>query len=173
MTSPGSHPNDTPHASDATSHNDDASRDDYRRLRDGFDGLDLEHQATFLVDAVASLIAKGLETAGRTLANEVDEFVERKRPKPGADESRETGPPGADHGSSADPDPSDKASTQASSASETSTPDSPPDSSPESEASGNETSNRQYADTDSPGEAGNAEAGSDDEDGPASRPPTE
>lgn len=115
MTSPGSPPNDTPHASDDASHDDtsheDASRTDYRRLRDDFDGLDLEHQATFLVDAVASLIAKGLETAGRTLAHEVDEFVERKRKttaktgRPGASAS-----PDAGRGSSAHPDPSDKAS---------------------------------------------------------------
>lgn len=159
MTSPGSPPNDTPHASNTDSHNDDAPRDDYRRLRDDFDGLNLDHQATFLVDAVASLIAKGLETAGRTLAKEVDEFVERKRPTPGADDSSEAGSPDADHGSSALSDPSDEATGEASSASEAS---------PENEATGSEASN-----TASPGSPDDAAGGSEDEDGSTSRPPVE
>lgn len=95
MTQPGSPPNDSPssddrdassHSADRSSASDDstsarAGDDPYRRMRDDFDGLDLEHQATFLVDATVSLLAKGIESAARTLADEVDGFVERQRKK--------------------------------------------------------------------------------------------
>ena len=90
MTQPGSPPNDsssrddrgsTSERSSSDSTSSDARDDPYRRVRDDFDGLDLEHQATFLVDATVSLLAKGIEMAGRALADEVDGFVERQRKK--------------------------------------------------------------------------------------------
>lgn len=97
MTQPGSPPNDSPFSDDRDPESDGGNRssdatsgdssstgkgdDSYRRIRDDFDGLDLEHQATFLVDATVSLLAKGIETAGRALADEVDGFVERQRKK--------------------------------------------------------------------------------------------
>jgi hypothetical protein len=97
MTQPGSPPNDSPssgergpasggagHSSSSASHDsttEGSGDDSYRRIRDDFDGLDLEHQATFLVDATVSLLARGIETAARTLADEVDGFVERQRKK--------------------------------------------------------------------------------------------
>ena len=114
MTQSGSPPNDsssrddrgpTSERSSSDSTSSDARDDSYRRVRDDFDGLDLEHQATFLVDATVSLLAKGIETAGRALADEVDEFVERQRKKAAkkeaarkhADDTSEAGDPsGAD-----------------------------------------------------------------------------
>ena len=73
--------------------------DDYRRARKDFDGLDLQHQASFLVDATVSFLARGIETAGRTLASELEDIVERrqKQSPEGAPEDSPDPPPTSEH----------------------------------------------------------------------------
>jgi len=73
--------------------------DTYRRARKDFDGLDLQHQASFLVDATVSFLARGIETAGRTLASELEDIVERRqKPSPeGAPEASSDPSPTSEH----------------------------------------------------------------------------
>ncbi len=111
MTQPGSSSNDSPSPDDCDPAFEGDARDDsdsYRRIRDEFDSLGLEHQATFLVDATVSLLAKGIEAAGRALADEVDGFVERQRKKAAQKKSRSAGPYADDSPKAA----SDSASTK-------------------------------------------------------------
>lgn len=87
--------------------------EDYRRTRDTFNHMKLEDQATFLVEATASLLARGIEEAGRVMAEGVDEIFRpaRKRdraeqpggPGPAEPETAQQRPP---RGSAPDPDSS-------------------------------------------------------------------
>lgn len=47
------------------------SQEQYRRLRESFDELQIQDQALFLVEAAVSTLARGIEQAGETLADEV------------------------------------------------------------------------------------------------------
>lgn len=65
----------------------------YRRTRDTFDDLPLEDQATFLVEATASLLAHGLEEAGRAVADGLDDlFRTSKSHEQEADSTTGPGP---------------------------------------------------------------------------------
>lgn len=48
--------------------------EDYQRTRDTFNDMKLEDQATFLVEATATLLARGIEEAGRVMADGIDEI---------------------------------------------------------------------------------------------------
>lgn len=43
--------------------------------------MKFDKQATFLVDAAVSLLARGIESAGRAIASELDEMAEKRRKK--------------------------------------------------------------------------------------------
>lgn len=61
---------------------------EYQRTRDTFNEMELEDQAAFLVEATASMLARGLEEAGRVMADGLDELfrhsTRRKRRPSGA-----------------------------------------------------------------------------------------
>lgn len=70
---------------------DQARREEYDQTRKGFDQLNLEDQATFWVEATASLLARGVQEAGRSIAREMDHFFGgRQRPH----RSEDAGGPG-------------------------------------------------------------------------------
>ncbi len=69
----------------------DAHRETYNQARDEFDRMDLEDQATFWVEATASLVARGVQEAGRSIACELDHFFAGARRRA---EHRDTGGPG-------------------------------------------------------------------------------
>ena len=50
----------------------DAHSKQYRQAREAFDGLKIEDRAVFLLEATVSTVARGVEEAGRVLANELD-----------------------------------------------------------------------------------------------------
>lgn len=58
----------------ASEPSDKHRRDEYDRTRKGFRDMNLEEQATFWVEATASLLARGVQEAGRVLAREMDDF---------------------------------------------------------------------------------------------------
>ena len=61
----------------ADSHRSRKKRDDeYRRTRDSFSDMPIEDQATFLVEATASLLARGVEEVGRVVADGVDDLFQ-------------------------------------------------------------------------------------------------
>jgi hypothetical protein len=49
----------------------------YDRMRRDFEGLEVEQQARFLVEASASTLAKGIEAVGRALADGLEDAVGR------------------------------------------------------------------------------------------------
>lgn len=53
----------------ADTQDSDSTRDTYRRTRDTFNEMKLEEQATFLVEATASMLARGVEEVGRIVAD--------------------------------------------------------------------------------------------------------
>lgn len=61
------------------------TRESYRQARTAFDALNIEDKAVFLVEAVASTLARGLQSAGQTLADEIDRAF-RTRPHDDAPE---------------------------------------------------------------------------------------
>lgn len=67
------------------------SREDYEQARSRFDRMNLEDQATFWVQATASLLARGVQEAGRSIAREMDHFFSGAQHR---DESAEAGRPG-------------------------------------------------------------------------------
>jgi len=52
--------------------------DEYRRTRDTFNEMTLEDQATFLVEATTSMLARGIEEAGRVMAEGLDDLFRHK-----------------------------------------------------------------------------------------------
>jgi hypothetical protein len=68
------------------------SRDNrYDQARRSFDELDVEEQATFLVEATASTLARGVQTVGEALADRLEEVLRRRR-RPSASRSGGPGP---------------------------------------------------------------------------------
>lgn len=66
----------------AQSNDKKSSHDEYRRTRDSFNEMNVEEQATFLVEATASMLARGVEEAGRVVADGLsDIFRPRKQRK--------------------------------------------------------------------------------------------
>lgn len=53
--------------------------ENYRRARDTFNHMEPEDQATFLVEATASLLARGVKEAGRVMAEGLDELFRPAR----------------------------------------------------------------------------------------------
>ena len=51
--------------------------DDYEQTRRRFDELEVEQQAQFLVEASASALARGIEQAGKALAEGLQDVVRR------------------------------------------------------------------------------------------------
>lgn len=49
----------------------------YERIRDDFEHLDAADKARFLIEATVTTMARGLEQAGRSLADELDEIFQR------------------------------------------------------------------------------------------------
>lgn len=58
---------------------DSSSRDRYDQTRRDFDAMNLEKQATFLVEASVSMLARGIEEAGHALADGLDDVFEQAR----------------------------------------------------------------------------------------------
>jgi hypothetical protein len=56
----------------------ESSRDEYRRTRETFKKMNVEEQATFLVEATASVLARGMEEVGRVVADGLSDLF---RPK--------------------------------------------------------------------------------------------
>lgn len=75
-------------ASEKHAHNENA----YTRTRRDFDSLSLEEQVSFLVNATASTLARGIETLGRELAHEVERAVQGHRHTPSGAEGGSPGP---------------------------------------------------------------------------------
>jgi hypothetical protein len=99
-------------------------------MRDDFDRLDMEKQATFLVDATVSMLARGIESAGRAIASEIDK-ASKKRGKPDP-----AGDPGHDPGPTGPGTPSSRSATTGEGQDPLSTPDAPtPDDDPPRDAS--------------------------------------
>lgn len=69
-------------------HHDD---DRFRQAREAFDDMDLQNQASFLLEAAARTVASGAETLGRRLGDEIDRMFERG---PDAEDRRRGGRPG-------------------------------------------------------------------------------
>ncbi len=66
----------------AESNGKTSSHDAYRRTRDTFNEMNIEQQATFLVEATASMVACGVEEAGRVVADGLsDIFRPRQQTK--------------------------------------------------------------------------------------------
>jgi len=59
------------HSSDSSARSDKGER--YRKTQDDFEAMEFEEQASFLVEATASTLARGLERAGRMLADGLDD----------------------------------------------------------------------------------------------------
>lgn len=78
-----------------TQHN--AHRKQYRQAREAFDGLKMEDRAVFLLEATFSTVARGVEEAGRALADELDQVFRSfraERPAEPAEPPRGTETPG-------------------------------------------------------------------------------
>lgn len=82
----------------------------YERARGAFDQLGIEDRAVFLIEAVVTTMADGVEKAGRALADELDWLFKKGKEqaadeghsstaKPPSEESRPTDASGADFNS--------------------------------------------------------------------------
>lgn len=67
----------------------ESSHNEYRRVRDTFNKMNVEEQATFLVEATASMLARGVEEAGRVVADSVNDIF---RPKTRREHRSSDGP---------------------------------------------------------------------------------
>ena len=71
----------------------DAHSKQYHQAREAFDDLKIEDRAVFLLEATVSTVARGVEEAGRILADELDRlFSSFRKEEPEA--SRGTASPG-------------------------------------------------------------------------------
>lgn len=73
---------------------DEHSHDRYDEARSRFEELDVEEQASFLVEATASTLARGLEEAGQTLACSLQALARQARTS-SARSHKPSGQPGA------------------------------------------------------------------------------
>ncbi|MGI9174782.1 MAG: hypothetical protein ACR2GR_05645 [Rhodothermales bacterium] len=71
----------------------DAHSKQYRQAREAFDHLKIEDRAVFLLEATVSTVARGVEDAGRVLANELDRMFSAFRQE-GPEASRSAASPG-------------------------------------------------------------------------------
>ena len=71
----------------------DAHSKQYRQAREAFDHLKIEDRAVFLFEATVSTVARGVEDAGRVLANELDRMFDAFRQQ-GPEASRSAASPG-------------------------------------------------------------------------------
>jgi hypothetical protein len=77
----------------ADSNGKTSSHDEYRRTRDTFNKMNVEQQATFLVEATASMVARGVEEAGRAVADGLsDIFGAQKQTKRRSEQKHGPGP---------------------------------------------------------------------------------
>lgn len=67
---------------------DDTKRDTYRRTRDAFNEMDMERQASFLVEATAAVIARSVEEAGRVVARGIGELFHPRSGAPSSSHDR-------------------------------------------------------------------------------------
>jgi len=58
---------------------DSSSSDQYDQTRRDFESMKLEEQATFLVEATVSTLARGIEEAGHALAEGLDDVFKQAR----------------------------------------------------------------------------------------------
>ena len=73
----------------------DAHSKQYRQAREAFDDLKIEDRAVFLLEATVSTVARGIEDAGRALANELDRMFSTFRQEgPEAPQSAASASPG-------------------------------------------------------------------------------
>jgi hypothetical protein len=82
----------------------------YKRTREEFDELEIEDKAVFLLEATVATFARGVETFGRALADQIDRaFTAARNPRsPGTEEEApppETGAGPAEPGSPAGASP--------------------------------------------------------------------
>ncbi len=73
---------------------DSSSSEQYDQTRRDFESMRLEEQATFLVEATVSTLARGIEEAGHALAEGLDDVFKqaRHRGQPSSDADPGTGP---------------------------------------------------------------------------------
>lgn len=64
----------------------------YERTQRDFREMPLEQQAAFVIEAAASVLARGLEHIGRRLAEELDAVAHRAASGPEAERSKDAGP---------------------------------------------------------------------------------
>lgn len=74
--------------------NTESERTSYEKARRSFEELEVEEQASFVVEAATATVAKGLLRVGETLAEGVEDVVREARQRR-ADEASSTGPSGA------------------------------------------------------------------------------
>lgn len=72
---------------------DSSSRERYDKTRRDFESMNLEEQATFLVEATVSTLARGIEEAGHALADGLDDvFRQARRKRSSSAPEAESGP---------------------------------------------------------------------------------
>ena len=76
----------------ADAHDSSTKHDEYRRTRDAFDRMNVEEQASFLVEATASMLARGVEEVGRTLADGLDDLFRARGKTSSSSEKGKKGP---------------------------------------------------------------------------------
>lgn len=55
-------------------HDAKSRHETYRRTREAFERMKVDEQASFLVEATASILARGVEQIGRTIADGLDDL---------------------------------------------------------------------------------------------------
>jgi hypothetical protein len=70
----------------------ESPRDEYRRARETFNKMNVEEQATFLVEATASVLARGMEEVGRVVADGLSDMFQPKGQRQRHDAAHPHGP---------------------------------------------------------------------------------
>lgn len=91
----------------------ESERTRYENARRSFEELEVEEQASFVVEAATATVAKGLLRAGETLAEGLEDVIREAR-QSHADKASSTGPNGAE----SEETPSDSGSRSSDDASE-------------------------------------------------------
>lgn len=71
---------------------DDRHQDRYNEARSRFEELDVDERASFLVEATASTLARGLEEAGRALAGSLQNLARQARTSSPRSQKSSSGP---------------------------------------------------------------------------------